>query len=685
MKGFLYLLSALTFAGMIHSATAQITEAERKILDSLDSSQTKTTLRYLSEDVVSNRSGAGAGSAISGSEDEKALADAIEKEMRDIGLQVSREPFPVRFYDYGEVSLTAAGRKLPAITLHSSRGTWGSRDGVPYYKGNSEDGQVLEADLVDAGEGLAADYEPLGNVAGKVVLVKRTVWPSLAISEAAAQGAVAAVFFDYPGENPDDALKQDSVQYHDAIPAVSISKQEAALLRDALAAGPVEISLENRVDVSYGFSENVIGSIQGSEIPDEYIAVTAHHDRWFQSAQDDCAGVAVMLQLARVFQQAPPPRRSLLFISFGSEEAGGLATQSDWLTGSYAFVKAHPEITSRLAYTFNVDGAGWTADQGYLFATIDNLSFQRRLLSDLGLAEKIEVRSGVTSWVDAWSLGGIGGGAVSYLLWFDGFTNYQNPGSFSRYYHTQLDVYRPEDYQNLDHDLRLGALGVLRSDQALLLPIDFGEIASWVDSSMAADAAKASDVSFENARSALRDFQAEVMRIERGVAAVDSAPSAKLINRWLMKIRHDLVPWLLRNSTQRAVLKTSPYASELEALAQARTAAAAGDGKAAAAALERVGGMYSGKLVSQEAFLAEYLHGYGPGNWGTDFEQESRSVGPEIYAIHRRLEERANPRAEVPRIRELEARARGHLTESLFIIAGKLEAATRALGETPLP
>ena len=128
-----------------------------------------------------------------------------------------------------------------------------------------------------------------------------------------------------------------------------------------------------------------------------------NHDRWFQSAQDNCAGVAVMLQLARVFKEAPPPRRSLLFISFGSEEAGGLATQSDWLTGSYAFTKAHPEITSRLAYAFNVDSAGWTADKGYLFATIDNLAFQRRLLSDLGLAERIELRSGVTSWVDAWS------------------------------------------------------------------------------------------------------------------------------------------------------------------------------------------------------------------------------------------------------------------------------------------
>ncbi len=259
MKKALSLLLVLIFIGTAQSVYAQISEAERQILDSLDSSQTEALLRYLSEDVVTNRSGAGAGSAIAGSEDERALADAIENEMKDLGLKVSREPFPVRFYDYGEVSLTAAGKKLPAITLHSSRGTWGSRDGVPYRKGNAEEGRVLEANLVDAGEGLAEDYAKLPDVAGKAVLVKRTVWPSLPISEAAAQGAVAAIFYDYPGENPDDALKQDGVQYHDAIPAVSISKHQASLLREAIASGPVAISLENRVEASYGFSENVIG------------------------------------------------------------------------------------------------------------------------------------------------------------------------------------------------------------------------------------------------------------------------------------------------------------------------------------------------------------------------------------------------------------------------------------------
>ena len=83
----------------------------------------------------------------------------------------------------------------------------------------------------------------------------------------------------------------------------------------------------------------------------------------------------------------------------------------------------------------------------------------------------MQIHEGVTNWVDAWSLGAIGGGAVSYLLWFSGHPVYENEGSFSRFYHTQLDRYRASDYANLDVDLKLGALGVLRVDRAAsLLP-----------------------------------------------------------------------------------------------------------------------------------------------------------------------------------------------------------------------
>ncbi len=660
-----------------HFVQAQVAPEERALLESLNPTAVVSLTRRLSEEVGVGPSGAGYGSAIAGSPAEKALADFIEKEMRSRGFDVARERFPVRSYVYGEVKLLVDASAVEAVTLHSSTGTWGVRDGVDYENENADSGRAIRAKLVDAGRGLAADYDRIGDVSGRVVLVRRTVWPSATALEAGVRGALAVVFHDYPGENPDDALKQDGIQYHDDIPAVSISKRDAARIQEKLGAGEVEVSLSNRVDVGYGFSENVIGRLRGTDVPDEFLAVTSHHDRWHQGAQDNAVGVAVMLELGRVMKEAGT-RRNLLLIAFGSEEAGGIGTQSDWLVGSYAFAKGHPEIASRLAYAFNVDGAGFTAKSGHLFATVDNLPFQRTLLKDLNLEGRIRLHEGVTNWVDAWSLGAIGGGAVSYLLWFPAHPEYEGPDSFSRYYHTQLDVYRAAEYQNLDVDLELGALGLYRADRATVLPIGFGEIAAWLSKTLEADAGKAPSVSFSEARAAAEAFSRAAERAGAGTRAVEASKVSRL-NRLHLNVRHELVPWLLSTSASRAVLKTTPYASDLSALSRARKAIEFGDAAMAASALEEVATADTAAILSEESYYRERVYAFGPASWGNDFEQDIRPVSPEIASLYRRLRGgRVGPQ-DLESVQRLEAQARGHLEEALLLIAGKLRRAAATL------
>ena len=231
---------SFVFLILAWTARAQISPDEQELLDALDPTAVVSLTRRLSEEVGVGSSGAGYGSAIAGSPAEKALADFTEKEMRARGFDVVRERFPVRSYDYGEVKLLVNGSEVEAITLHSSTGTWGVRDGVEYANGNEDAGRMIRAKLLDAGRGLAADYDRIGDVAGEVVLVRRSVWPSATALEAAVRGARAVVFYDYPGENPDDALKQDGIQYHDKIPAVSISKRDAARILEKLAEGKIE-------------------------------------------------------------------------------------------------------------------------------------------------------------------------------------------------------------------------------------------------------------------------------------------------------------------------------------------------------------------------------------------------------------------------------------------------------------
>src|SRR5205085_7981689 len=106
--------------------------------------------------------------------------------------------------------------------------------------------------------------------------------------------------------------------------------------------------------------------------------------------------------------------------------------------------------------------------KGYLHATIDTLAFQRQIAADLGLADRLDLRPNISSNVDGWNLGIVGGGAVAYVSWREARPD--APDLFAPLYHTQADVYDPARFTNLIHDLSVAALGIARSDRAVLLP-----------------------------------------------------------------------------------------------------------------------------------------------------------------------------------------------------------------------
>ncbi len=680
------LLALLLWSGLGGAyAFAQLTTSERSALDKVNPARAIADLRRLSEGVVKTRSGAGDGTADAGTPEEKALADAIAQDLKKIGLAVRTEPFPLRRYTFGEVKLSAAGKPIRAISLHAAGGTWGTRDGVPYTKGNEDNGHRIRTTLVDVGAGYAPDYDRAGNVKGKAVLVQRgQAWPVYQILEAAHRGAAAILIYDYP-QSPDDTIKQDSMWYHEQVPMVSLSKADAKSLQESLKPGPVEITLENRIDSGDGVSQNVIGTIRGSEFPDEWVIVSAHYDRWWVAAQDNCSGVAAMLEIARAITASGKPRRSLMFLATGGEEAGVEHSEQDWLAGSHAFVQAHPEIERRLVYNFNLDTVGWTADKGTLASTAEMVPYMERLLADMGLADRIAARPTLGNTTDAWNFGIVGGGGSSILQWTSVFgeartTNQPNP--FSKYYHTQMDVYRPEDYKNFDTHLRVGVLGVLRMDRALPVPIRFTSVADWASAALTSDATRAPEVSFEDARARLAEFRAQAERVEKAQAGITSTDQAEMLNRWLMRIRKDLMPWLYG---QNANLRSTGYANLFAALTQAAVAAEKGDRPEVMAALERVNTVRQAAQVSPEVARAERLYWYSSGDWSSAYYQKQKLVGEELNALYRRLRNGGDLKAELPELRRHVAEAQGYLLEALLIIGGKFREAAAELSESPVP
>lgn len=99
---------------------------------------------------------------------------------------------------------------------------------------------------------------------------------------------------------------------------------------------------------------NVIGTLRGSERPEELVIIGCHHDAWGYGAGDPTCGLIAVVEAARVFgemaKQGWRPARSILFAGWGAEEHG--------IIGSSEFVEnARDMLTSRCVAYINLDGA----------------------------------------------------------------------------------------------------------------------------------------------------------------------------------------------------------------------------------------------------------------------------------------------------------------------------------------
>jgi aminopeptidase YwaD len=120
---------------------------------------------------------------------------------------------------------------------------------------------------------------------------------------------------------------------------VVVSKEAAAKIAGLPDGTPIDLSGQ-LAPVQASYTWNAIGKLTGSDpaLSSEVVVLGSHldhvgvrenaqgDDKIFNGADDDASGTVAVMELARAFAKGPRPKRTVYFVCFGSEEAGGFGS-----------------------------------------------------------------------------------------------------------------------------------------------------------------------------------------------------------------------------------------------------------------------------------------------------------------------------------------------------------------------
>jgi hypothetical protein len=227
----------------------------------------------------------------------------------------------------------------------------------------------LDARVVDAGQGTAADFARLGKSAvGAIALVHQKEMKTFdqlfeeymqsgPILESAQKAGAVAVLLE--STRLRGLLYRHPVAFGKMapVPAAIISREGAERTGRLAAQGEVRVSMQmqNQTGGAYT-SENVVAEIPGSEKPGEVVILGAHLDSWDlgTGAEDNGVNVALVLDVARAFVELGlKPKRTVRFVLFTGEEQG------QWGSAGYA-EKHKAELKDHVAVVIFDVGSGRT-------------------------------------------------------------------------------------------------------------------------------------------------------------------------------------------------------------------------------------------------------------------------------------------------------------------------------------
>lgn len=346
------ILIVISFAA---HAMAQSEEDALKYAEGITKDDLYDKLSILASDAMEGRE--------TGERGQKMAAAFISDHFRRLGLEgpVKGEngnsyyqPVPLYVSKPGNISLTVDEETYPNF------------GDVVYYGSNNTNG-IKELDVVFAGKGTTEDFDQI-KPEGKAVIImvdNPRGWrePKKLADE---RGAAITLVVTHKTDEDFDGYSQllkgylsggslglekpksnsDNAGIFFVAPSVaakmvnsSVEKMTQAIEKGSLKkVKKGKFSYQTEQEVMEVASENVLGYLEGTDLKDELVVITAHYDHIGKDgeqinngADDDGSGTSAVLEIAEAFVQAKAdgkgPRRSMLFMTVTGEEKGLLGSE----------------------------------------------------------------------------------------------------------------------------------------------------------------------------------------------------------------------------------------------------------------------------------------------------------------------------------------------------------------------
>ena len=288
------------------------------------------------------------GIRLAGSAGEKQAANYIAEQLRSVGAQVHVEEFAIRERaveeEHLEVQVDGKWQTFACSLLGNARGT---------------EGKTVQAPLVFFSSQTDYQRKDLSFLSGKAVVHLGTHIETADDYRRLAEAKPAFIMFvdvRYPGTVATaDGMFPAYTHAYDSLPIVSIAFMDAWRWQEK---GTAAARLRVVGGMRPSSSQNVVAELPGRDPNGDILFVGAHHDTQADSvgADDNAAGVAAVIELARTLSDTPRKRRIHL-ITFGAEE--------QLSAGSAVYVRKHREELKkhgRFMLNFDAFGSllGWT-------------------------------------------------------------------------------------------------------------------------------------------------------------------------------------------------------------------------------------------------------------------------------------------------------------------------------------